>query len=173
MYGDNMALPAHTYLDQLGISYQCRSFPTTIEQGAASVARELGFDEHQMVKTLLFETDQGEYVLVMLGGNQAAISGHLKKAVGSRNIRLASPDTVSSVTGYVIGSIPPFHWQPAGFRSFLDASLVSEPELGVGAGQWGEEIIITPADLVRASHAQVVNLTNREKPVVSTPDHGS
>jgi Cys-tRNA(Pro)/Cys-tRNA(Cys) deacylase len=65
----------------------------------------------------------------------------------------------------VIGSIPAFGWQPAGFRSFLETSLVEEPILGTGAGQWGEEIVITPKNLVRASNAIVVNLMDRDKPV--------
>jgi Cys-tRNA(Pro)/Cys-tRNA(Cys) deacylase len=165
-----MHLPAHTYLDQLGIPHERRTFPTTTEKGAASVARTLGFREHQMVKTLIFETDREERVLVMLGGDQSAISGHLKKAIGSRNIRMASPQAVIATTGYEIGSIPPFHWQPDGFRSFLDESLMSEPVLGVGAGQWGEEILILPENLVRASRAHVVNLADRNRPVLS--EHG-
>ena len=165
-----MQLPAHTYLDQLGIPYERRTFPATIEKGAASVARTLGFREHQMVKTLIFETDQGDRVLVMLGGDQSAISGHLKKALGSRNIRMANPEIVKTTTGYEIGSIPPFHWQPDGFRSLLDESLLNEPVLGVGAGQWGEEILISPENLVRASRAQVVNLTDKNRPVL--PEHG-
>jgi Cys-tRNA(Pro)/Cys-tRNA(Cys) deacylase len=165
-----MQLPAHTYLDQLGIPYERRTFPATIEKGAASVARTLGFREHQMVKTLIFETDQGERALVMLGGDQSAISGHLKKALGSRNIRMASPERVRATTGYEIGSIPPFHWQPDGFRSLLDESLLNEPVLGVGAGQWGEEILISPENLARVSRAQVVNLTDRDRPLL--PEHG-
>ncbi len=162
---EQVVLPSHEYLDGLAIPYERRSFPATTEKGAAQVARALGFREHQMVKTLVFETDRGERVLVMLGGDQSAISGHLKKALGSRNIRLANPEVVRATTGYVIGSIPPFHWQPEGFRSFIDASLMQEPILGVGAGQWGEEILITPDNLVRASRAQVVNLTERDVPV--------
>jgi Cys-tRNA(Pro)/Cys-tRNA(Cys) deacylase len=156
-----MKLPAHSYLDQLGISYERRAFPPETEKGAAAVARVLGFREHQMVKTLIFEADTGERVLVMVGGDQNAISGQLKKAIGSRNIRMAGPEVVKATTGYEIGSIPPFHWQPAGFRSFLDEKLMAEPLLGVGAGQWGEEILITPANLVRAAAAQVVKLTER------------
>jgi Cys-tRNA(Pro)/Cys-tRNA(Cys) deacylase len=165
-----MKLAAHTYLDQLGLPYERRTFPADIEKGAASVARTLGFREHQMVKTLIFETDREERVLVMLGGDQSAISGHLKKALGSRNIRMASPEVVKATTGYEIGSIPPFHWQPDGFRSLLDGSLLNEPVLGVGAGQWGEEILISPENLIRASCAQVVNLTDRDQPVLSA-DH--
>lgn len=161
-----VTLPSHAHLDNLGIPYERRSFPTDIEKGAASVARALGFRERQMVKTLIFESDKGERALVMLGGDQNAISGHLKKALGSRNIKLASPDVVKATTGYEVGSIPPFHWQPANFRSFIEASLMSEELLGVGTGQWGEEILMTPQNLVRASRAQVVNLTDKEKQVM-------
>ena len=157
-------LPAHDHLDQLNIPYERASFPTDIDKGAASVARALGYEERQMVKTLLFTSGEGEHCLVMVGGDQSVISGRLKKAVGNRNLRMTAPETVLEVTGYVVGSIPPFHWQPAGFRSFLDADLRQFPVLGVGTGQWGEEILIRPADLIRASDAIVVNLTDPERP---------
>src|SRR5687767_5888129 len=160
-----MNLPAHSYLDTRNVPYERKSFPPETEKGAANVARVLGFSERQAVKTLIFQVDTGERVLVMLGGDQSAISGHLKKAIRSRNIRMADPEVVKETTGYVIGSIPAFGWQPAGFRSFLEASLLKEPILGTGAGQWGEEIMITPMNLIRASNAIVVNLTDRDKPV--------
>ncbi len=160
-------LPSHTHLDQHNIPYTRKSFSPETEKGAANVARALGFSERQAVKTLIFQVDTGERVLVMLGGDQNAVSGNLKKAIGSRNIRMAAPEVVKETTGYVIGSIPPFCWQPEGFRTFLEASLVGEPILGVGAGQWGEEIFITPENLIQASQAIVVNLTDREKPVIS------
>jgi Cys-tRNA(Pro)/Cys-tRNA(Cys) deacylase len=158
-------LPSHNYLNHLKLPYQIVSFPPGTPKGAANVAYALGLKEHQAIKTLIFETDQGEGVLVMVGGDQNVISGHLKKVVGSRNIQLASPDRVYQITGYQIGSIPPFCWQPDGFRSFLDQEMMEEDLLAVGAGVWGNEILITPADLVIASHAIVVNLTNRDKSI--------
>jgi len=161
-----MKLPSHLYLDERNIPYEARSFPAETEKGAANVARVLGFSERQAVKTLIFHMDTGERVLVMLGGDQNAISGNLKKALGSRNIQMAAPEVVKETTGYVIGSIPAFGWQPPGFRSFLEASLIKEPILGTGAGQWGEEIMITPENLIKASEAIVVNLTDREKQVI-------
>lgn len=160
-----MKLPAHEFLDEQGIPYECRRFPETTEKGAANVARNLGFDERQMVKTLIFESGKGERVLVMVGGDRTAISGHLKKAIGDRNIRMARPETVLETTGYAVGSVPPFHWQGVDFRSFLDEALTREAVLGVGAGRWGNEILITPENLLRASRAIVVNLTERDAPV--------
>lgn len=156
-----MDLPAHHYLDEHGIPYRRLEFPADAEKGAANVAHALGFTEAQAVKTLIFETAAGERALVMLGGDKNAVSGRLKRALGSRNIRLADPETVKAVTGYEIGSIPPFHWQPAGFRSIVDACLMDEPELGVGAGVWGQEIMITPTNLVAACNAEVFDLSGK------------
>ena len=160
-----MKLPPHIYLEERNIPYEAKSFSPETEKGAANVAHALGFSERQAVKTLIFQVDSGERVLVMLGGDQNAISGNLKKAIGSRNIQMAAPEVVKETTGYIIGSIPAFGWQPVNFRSFLEESLLNETILGTGAGQWGEEIMITPENLVKASHAIVVNLTERDKPV--------
>ncbi len=161
-----MQLPVHDYLDAVGLPYTTGSFPSTTAKGAAEVAKALGYQPRQMVKTLIFEVDTGEKVLVMVGGDQNAISGHLKKAIGSRNIKLASPQIVQETTGYAIGSIPPFHWQPPQFRTFMDTALVHEDILGVGTGVWGQEIFMTPPHLVQASHAIVVNLTDAARPVL-------
>ena len=162
-----LQLPAHEYLDKHNIPYERAEFPPTIEKGAASVARALGYNERQMIKTLIFELgDTGERILVMVGGDQNIVSGLLKKAAGSRNIKMAEFDAVKETTGYEVGSIPPFSWQPEGFRAFLDVSLMDEPVLGVGTGSWGHEILITPENLVGASDAILVNLTDREKPAI-------
>jgi Cys-tRNA(Pro)/Cys-tRNA(Cys) deacylase len=159
-------LPAHKFLDDANIPYETRSFSPETPKGAANVASVLGLLENQCVKTLIFQVaDTSETALIMVGGDQSAISGHLKKALGSRNIGMAHPDKVHEVTGYVIGSVPPFHWQPTNYRSFVDAQLMKHDILGVGAGVWGNEIMITPENLLRASGAQVVNLTQRDVPV--------
>ena len=154
-----MDLPAHRFLEERGIPHRRLEFPPDTEKGAANVAHALGYAEAQMVKTLIFETADSERALVMLGGDKNAISGRLKRALGSRNIKLADPETVKSVTGYEIGSIPPFHWQPDGFRSIVDACLMDEEELGVGTGVWGQEIMITPTNLVSACKGEVFDLS--------------
>lgn len=155
----SLTLPAHQFLDARGIPYRRLEFPAATEKGAANVAQALGYRAAQMVKTLIFETAAGERALVMLGGDKNARSGSLKRALGSRNIKLADPAAALAVTGYHIGSIPPFHWQPAGFRSLLDAALMEEETLGVGAGVWGQEIMLTPANLLAACNGEVVELS--------------
>lgn len=159
--GNTLNTPAVDYLNQEGILYELGNFSPNTEKGAANVAEAFGFRPRQMVKTLIFESPQ-EACLIMVGGDQNAISGLLKKVIGSRNISMCSPEKVKLITGYEIGSIPPFHWQPKDFRSFIDKSLTEENILGVGSGLWGIEIFITPENLILASHAQIVNLTEKE-----------
>ena len=159
-----MNLPAHKHLIKFDIPYQVAEFSPDIAKGAASVAAALGYQERQMIKTLIFELDTGERILVMVGGDQNIVSGLLKKAAGSRNIKMASFTAVEQTTGYVVGSIPPFSWQPDGFRTFLEASLLKETVVGVGTGVWGHEILISPQNLIKASSAIPVNLTEREIP---------
>jgi asparaginyl-tRNA synthetase len=154
-------LPSHDYLRSLGISFQAATFPATTEKGAASVAQALAplATPRQVIKSLMFETGTKEIVLVLVGGDQNVVSGNLKKTLGDRNIKMASRERIQEVSGYEVGSIPPFSWQPPGFRTFIDSSLLSEPVLAVGAGTWGNEILLSPADLVRAASAQSADLT--------------
>ncbi len=155
--------PAIHYLKQHQIDHELAHFSPLTEKGAANVAAAFNFHPRQMVKTLIFESTLGA-CLIMVGGDQNAVSGLLKKAIGSKNIMMCSPEKVKLITGYEIGSIPPFHWQPNGFVSLIDKSLMDEKILGVGSGTWGFEIFITPENLVRASGAQIVNLTQKVLP---------
>ena len=79
---------------------------------------------------------------------------------------MAFAGVVKETTGYQIGSIRPFHGHREGYGSCPEAWLREEEVWGVGAGQWGQEIMISPANLVKASRAIVVNLTDRSKPVL-------
>lgn len=163
-----MRLPVHEYLDSLGVPYQADSFPTTTEKGAAGVADAFKgrVTLRQVIKSLMFQTGTKEIVLVLVGGDQNVISGNLKKIAGNRDIKMAPGERIKEISGYEIGSIPPFSWQPQGFRTFIDAALLTEPMLAVGTGTWGQEIFITPDNLVKAASARVVNLSSAEAPAV-------
>ena len=158
-------LPAYTFLDEHQIPYQRLTFSQETEKRAAKFAQALGYSESQIVKTLVFESGAREQVLVMRGGDKNAVSGNLKRAIISRDIKLASPEKVIEVTGYAIGAIPPFHWQPPGFRTFIDTILINDEDLlGVGAGTWDQEIMILPAELAWITGATVLNFSIKQSP---------
>jgi Cys-tRNA(Pro)/Cys-tRNA(Cys) deacylase len=114
----------------------------------------LKLEESSIVKTILFDAKDGsDLFMALVSGNATVKSSVLKKLVGSKNVTLASPERVSETTGYQIGSIPPFGWITSGFRVFIDKALLAVPEVGVGSGQWGVEILLSPSDLVRVTGA--------------------
>jgi Cys-tRNA(Pro)/Cys-tRNA(Cys) deacylase len=157
-------LPPHTFLDEHQIPYERLTFSLETEKGAANVAQALGYSESQIVKHWYLSRALENGAWWMLGGDKNAVSGNLKRAIGSRDIKLASPEKVIEVTGYAIGSIPHFHWQSPGFRTFIDTILMNEDILGVGAGTWDQEIMILPAELARITGATVLNLSIKQSP---------
>ena len=67
---ESLNLPAHIFLDERQVPYEKLKFSPETEKGAANVALALGYSESQMVKTLVFQSDTGENVLVMIGGDK-------------------------------------------------------------------------------------------------------
>ncbi|MGH9272023.1 MAG: YbaK/EbsC family protein, partial [Ilumatobacteraceae bacterium] len=69
--------------------------------------------------------------------------------------------TVRDVTGFPIGGVPPFgHLRP--LRTFADPGLLDHDEVWAAAGTWHDVFPIAPADLVRASGAQISELRVRK-----------
>ena len=67
---ESLNLPAHIFLDERQVLYEKLKFSPETAKGAANVAQALGYSESQMVKTLVFESDTGENVLVMIGATK-------------------------------------------------------------------------------------------------------
>ncbi|MBD3280732.1 asparagine--tRNA ligase [Candidatus Dojkabacteria bacterium] len=162
-------LKSHKCLDDLKLNYRKIQFPASTEKGATNVARAIGgFSDRQMVKTLIFYVPESkQYALIMVGGDQSAASKNLKKIFKTKNVRMATPEEVKELTGYVVGSIPPFSWQGKDTVTLIETSLMNEKELGVGTGTWGQEIIISPENLVKASQAEIYNLVDPNQDIVN------
>jgi Cys-tRNA(Pro)/Cys-tRNA(Cys) deacylase len=147
-------MQACTYLSRLLIPYRIKTFSPDHPFGTSTVAQLLGMDESLIVKTLIFNAnnDSGLF-MVLTSGDTKLKSSVLKNLVGSKNITLASPEDIVNLTGFKLGSIPPFSWIPTGFRVFIEQKLLAEELVGVGAGQWGVEIVMSPKDLVLVTGA--------------------
>ena len=151
--GSLMELPAHKFLDDRGVPYRRLSFPSRYGEGGGQRGPGAGLRRDPDGEDP--DIHHPDYA----GRRQVGRFGTAEEGAGSRNIKLADPARVKEITGYEVGSIPPFHWQPPGFRSIVDACLMDEEVLGVGAGVWGEEIMITPGDLVAATGAEIADLS--------------
>jgi Cys-tRNA(Pro) deacylase len=132
----------------------------TVETAASAV----GVDPAQILKSVLFVVKEGEDAfrpLLVVANGLSRIS-YKKLAdylgVSRRQVRIARPGQVKELTGYVVGTVPPFgHRQP--LRTLLDEGVMDEEEVYAGGGAINALIHLQVAEMQRVLGAEVVALS--------------
>ena len=122
-------------------------------------ARVLGIAPEQIIKSLVFVV-KGEPLLVISSGltrvDRRKIATH--RGVGRKQVKFAGAEQALEITGYVVGSMPPF-----GHRQILPTIVdPAVTELGVifgGGGDIDAMLRLTPAELVRVTRAEIVDVS--------------
>ena len=122
-------------------------------------ARELGVETDQIIKSLVFMAN-GDPVLVINNGlarvDRKKLAGIL--GVGRKKVKFADADRVVDITGFVVGSMPPFgHRQK--LRTLVDAAVPALDVVYGGGGDIDAMMRLTPAELLRATAAEVVEIS--------------
>ena len=99
--------PAMLALDQKNIPYKIFTHDGpvhTIEQAAVERNQEVS----QVVRSILFRLNEGEYAMVLIAGKYQISWKTLRKHFGLSRLTMATPEEVLEVTGYQIGTVSPF-----------------------------------------------------------------
>ena len=146
-------------LDTLGIAYQLLSYEVDPDDLAApSVARKLGLPPEQVWKTLLCTLSPGgEHVFAVLAGNDELDLKKLAATAGARSAALAPLKDVQRLTGYVRGGVTVLEARKP-FPAFADRSIELHRRVSVSAGQRGLQLLLAPADYLRATGARLADL---------------
>lgn len=107
---------------------------------------EHGYLAGSVVRSILFRTDSGQYILLAIAGSSKADWGVLRKHLNERRLTLADPAEVTEHTGYVVGAVPPLAL-PDNIRVLADESLREFEKLIVGSGVLGYAFGLSGADL--------------------------
>ena len=151
-------------LDSLGIAYELRTYEVDLEDlSAPSVARKIGMDVEQVFKTLVTESPDSERVFAVLPGDRELDLKKLAAAAGVKKLELAALKQVEPLTGYVRGAVTVLAAKKA-FAAFVDETLELHDQVSVSAGQRGLQLVLAPADYLRATGATVADLTRAARP---------
>jgi Cys-tRNA(Pro)/Cys-tRNA(Cys) deacylase len=146
-------------LDSLGVGYELRAYEVDPEDlTAISVAKKIGMPAEQVFKTLLAHTGTGEHVFAVIPGDAELDLKKLAQAAGAKKAELASLKEVEPLTGYIRGGVTVMAAKKP-FRAFADETIELFDAISVSAGQRGLQLILTPADYLRASEAVLADLT--------------
>jgi Cys-tRNA(Pro)/Cys-tRNA(Cys) deacylase len=154
-----MKTNAARQLDALGISYELRPYEVDPEDlSALAVAKKIGLPPEQVFKTLLTEASTVDHLFAVIPGDAeldlkklAAISGHKK-------LDLASLKQVEPLTGYIRGGVTVLAARKP-FPAFADETIELHDLISISAGQRGLQILLKPADYLRATNAILADLT--------------
>jgi Cys-tRNA(Pro) deacylase len=119
------------------------------ERGGTRVSsRELGIDEHTVVKTLVMEDDRRQPLLVLMHGDCEVLTKHLARQIGAKTVKPCEPSVAERHTGYHVGGTSPFGTRKT-MPIYVERSILSLPRIYVNGGRRGLLVGLAPADLAR------------------------
>jgi Cys-tRNA(Pro)/Cys-tRNA(Cys) deacylase len=146
-------------LDSLGIPYELRSYEVDPDDlTAISVARKIGLPTEQVFKTLLAQTNPNGHVFAVIPSDAELDLKKLAHAAGVKKAELASLKEVEPLTGYIRGGVTVMGAKKP-FPAFVDETIELFDIISVSAGQRGLQLILGPADYLRAAQATLADLT--------------
>jgi Cys-tRNA(Pro) deacylase len=134
-------------LRQRGVAYTEHPYRYEERGGTRVSARELGVDEHAVVKTLIMEDDQGAPLVVLMHGDREVSTKALARAIGARSVAPCKPDVADRHSGYQVGGTSPLGTRKV-MPVYLERSIAALEKVYVNGGSRGFLVGVAPQDLV-------------------------
>ena len=119
--------------------------------GTAHPARELGVDEHAVIKTLILEDEAGKPLVVLMHGDREVSVKALARQLGHRTVQLCQPEVANRHSGYLVGGTSPFGTRKA-MPVYVEASILELEKIYLNGGSRGFLVAMDPAGLIPALH---------------------
>ena len=150
-------------LDQLGIHYELRAYEVDPEDLAAeTVATKIGLPAEQVFKTLVARGERNGAVMAVIPGDQELDLKALASAAGERKIQLVPVKELQALTGYIRGGVTALAAKRE-YPVFVDETIELFDVVSISAGMRGLQILIAPADYLRATKGTIAALGQPKK----------
>lgn len=147
-------------LDQMGIRYELREYEVDPEDLAAeTVAIKIGLPPAQLFKTLVAQGDRQGICLAVIPSDTELDLKALAPASGNRKIHLVPVKELQKLTGYIRGGVTALAAKKT-YPVHVDETIELFEIISVSAGIRGTQILLTPADFIRATKATVAALAH-------------
>jgi Cys-tRNA(Pro) deacylase len=147
--------PATRLLRTHAVPYTEHLYDYVEHGGTAESARQLGVAEHEVVKTLVMQTDKGEALLVLMHGDRNVATRELARQLGARSVAPCAPADAERRTGYRLGGTSPFGTRTP-LRVHVEESVLALPRILINGGRRGYLVGIEPRVLVELLGARPV-----------------
>ena len=135
-------------LKQAGVAYTEHLYRYEEHGGTAVSARELGVDEHVVIKTLVMEDDQGLPLIILMHGDREVSTKELARQINAKSVHPCRPEVAHRHSGYLVGGTSPLGTKKA-LPVHAEASIFDLPRIHLNGGSRGFLVEIDPKDLER------------------------
>lgn len=140
--------PAVRALRAAGISFSDHPYAYEEKGGTAVSSRELGVDEHCVIKTLVMEDDRKQPLIVLMHGDLQVSTKELGRLIGACSVEPCRPEIAQKHTGYLTGGTSPFGTKKQ-LPVYLEETILELPRIYLNGGKRGFLVGLAPADLVQ------------------------
>ncbi len=151
-----LAVSAIPFLKKYGVAFTEHEYRHEERGGTAVSSRELGVDEHAVIKTLVMEDERKKPLIVLMHGDREVSTRKLARQIGAKTITPCAPDVAQRHTGYMVGGTSPFGTRKP-LPVYMERSIGDLERLYINGGRRGFLVSLAAADLIRVLSPTLVD----------------
>ncbi len=151
--------PATQMLKRAGVAFSEHVYDYVEHGGTSESSRQLGVDEHAVVKTLVMQDEKAEPLIVLMHGDRTVSLKELARQIPCKKVEPCKPEVAQRHSGYQVGGTSPFGVRKA-MPVFVEASILALPRICINGGRRGYLVGIEPAVLTELLGARPVQCAN-------------
>jgi len=147
---------ATSYLRQHNVTFTEHLYDYLEHGGTSESARQLGVDEHAVVKTLVMQDQDAKPLIILMHGDRQVSLKNFSRQIGAKKVEPCKPEVAQRHTGYQIGGTSPFGTRKL-LPIYVEHSILALPSIYINGGRRGFLVQISPKVLIDLLHAQPVD----------------
>ncbi len=151
--------PAIIFLKDHNVEFKPLFYKYVDHGGTKESSKQLGIDEHRIVKTLIFEDDKGNPFIVLMNGDFEVSTKNLARIMGVKSVKLCDPNKAQRFSGYLVGGTSPFGTRRK-MKVYAQKDIFNFDRIVINGGKRGFLVEIKTDDLQLLLEPVVVNVTS-------------
>ena len=149
--------PATALLRRAGVAFTEHVYDYVEHGGTGESARQLGWDEHAVIKTLVMQNERADPLIILMHGDRQVSTKNLARAIGAKSVEPCKPEVAGRHSGYLVGGTSPFGFKRPGVPVYVEAGVLVLPRILINGGRRGYLLGMAPQVLVDLLGAQPVH----------------
>ncbi|ABX14434.1 Cys-tRNA(Pro) deacylase [Burkholderia multivorans] len=147
--------PATQLLRRHGVAFGEHPYAYVEHGGTGESARQLGVDEHIVVKTLVMEDEHAKPLIVLMHGDRTVSTKNLARQIGAKRVEPCKPEVANRHSGYLVGGTSPFGTRKS-MPVYVESTILDLPTIYLNGGRRGYLVSIAPSVLTTLLGAKPV-----------------